>query len=163
MAEAPAPTRALPAGAGHLDFGSAGDGGQSAGCLLLPVAPRFAGIDLLDVPRLGRAVTRTGPALERRICTPAELSVLPEQPGPRLAELSRIFSVKESAVKALGGMPRGATFRDLCTGASRSRRTAVATRGEAARRADHLGVSLFAGSREMDARAVLSWAIAVAS
>jgi phosphopantetheinyl transferase (holo-ACP synthase) len=156
-----------PARSGHLEFAAPDD---RPARLLLPtdegapeVRPRFAGIDLLDVHRLGRAATRTGPHLERRICTRTELSSLPDHPRHRLIELARIFSIKESAVKVLGGMPRGATFRDLCTAGSRSQPYIVALSGEAARRADLLDVRLLAGSQELDARLLLSWAIGVAS
>lgn len=160
MAGAPPPTQAVPGRPGHPDFVDP-DFGHRGFLLTACPAPRFAGIDLLDVRRLGHAATRTGPALERRICTRLELSGLPEHPRRRLTELSRIFSIKESAVKALGGMPKGATFRDLCTGRGHCRGS-VALSGEAARRAERLGVSLLAGSRELDARLLLSWVIAVA-
>lgn len=172
MAGTPPPPRpAVPAGSGHVDFAA---GVDAMGWLRLPTPdaaadlasdaePRFVGVDLLDVRRLGRAATRSGPALERRICTRAELSGLPEHPGQRLRELSRIFSIKESAVKVLGGMPGGATFRDLCTAAPHPHHGALTVHGEAARRAELLGVSLLTGSQELDAGLLLSWAIAVAS
>jgi phosphopantetheinyl transferase (holo-ACP synthase) len=161
---------AAPAGSGHVAFAAA-EGAtawlrlptRDAAAEAAPAAPLLAGIDLLDVPRLGRAATRSGPVLERRICTRTELSGLPEHPRQRLTELSRIFSIKESAVKVLGGMPGGASFRDLCTAGSHPHGATLALRGEAARRADLLGVSLLTGSQELDACLLLSWAIAMAS
>lgn len=147
--------------AGTLEFSPAGDGSARLAVPGTGTSARHAGIDLLDVPRLGLAARRTGPALERRICTEAERCGLPDDPGQRLLTLARIFSVKESALKALGGMPRGGRFHDLCTGDPRSPRTALTLTGEAGGTAHRLGVALLAGSRPLAAGLLLTWAVGV--
>lgn len=73
------------------------------------------GIDLLDVDRFARLASRSGPALERRLCTEAESRSLPGDPGARLLALAGLFSVKESVIKALGGLCAGGRFTDICT------------------------------------------------
>lgn len=144
-----------------LTFGPTGDGSALLTLQGAGATTRNAGIDLLDVPRLGLAVSRTGPPLERRICTETERSGLPDDPQHRLLALARIFSVKESALKAIGGMPRGACFHDLCTGDPRAPRAVLTLTGEAGRTADLLGVALLAGSQPLDVGLLVSWAVAV--
>jgi phosphopantetheinyl transferase (holo-ACP synthase) len=144
-----------------LTFDPAEDGSARLEARGAGTSTRHAGIDLLDVPRLGLAVSRTGPPLERRICTETERSGLPDDPQHRLLALARIFSVKESALKVLGGMPRGAGFHDLCTGDPHAPRAVLTLTGEAGRKADLLGVALLADSRPLHAGLLVSWAVGV--
>jgi len=87
-------------------------------CRPLPIpAGRLAGggVDLLDVDRFARLATRRGAALERRLCTGAESWSLPREPDARLLALAGLFSIKESVLKALGGIRAGGRFTDICT------------------------------------------------
>ncbi|WP_225729183.1 MULTISPECIES: 4'-phosphopantetheinyl transferase superfamily protein [unclassified Nocardia] len=114
-----------------------------------------AGIDLGDVARIDVAVRRRGDDLARRVCTTAELAALDDP----IAGLTALFSMKESVVKVLGGMPRGGRYTDIDIGPAAEVRP-IALRGEFARWADRNAVTLVAGYTEVAPRLLLSWALA---
>lgn len=123
---------------------------------------RAAGVDLLDVRRWELAAQRCGEWLERRVCSPAERAGLPTDPAERLHQFGYLFSIKESVLKAIGGIPRGARFPDMSV--SRPRRgdvSDVRVTGETHRRAELLGVELVAGALPIRDGLVLSWALAL--
>ncbi|MGH3996815.1 MAG: holo-ACP synthase [Pseudonocardiaceae bacterium] len=151
------PTRVIsPAGCGSIAFD-------------LPVGAqraRTAGVDVVDVARLGLALRRIGPALEHRICTAAEHDILAADPARRLLDLAAMFAVKESVLKAFGGIAHGARFTDIDTaGLGPVNDTAglgpVRLRGATAAQADRLGVTLLTGTAKPAAGTVLAWAVAV--
>jgi len=94
------------------------------------------GIDLLDVERLERALRRR-PRLEERLFTDAEREYAAARARPTM-HLAARFCAKEAVAKALG--LTAWSFRDVevvaTEGAPRVRLS-----GNAARRADELGVS----------------------
>jgi holo-[acyl-carrier protein] synthase len=140
--------------------------GRHAGRIVLevPAAGRVhaAGVDLLDVRRWELAAQRCGEWLERRVCGPVERAALPADPAERLHEFGLLFSIKESVLKAIGGIPAGARFPDLSVSRPRRGRVSeVRVTGATRRRAELLGVRLLAGALPIRDELVLSWALAV--
>lgn len=90
------------------------------------------GTDVVDVARLGRALSRT-PGLLTRVFTPAERS-LP------LASLAGRFAAKEAVAKALGAPP-GLSWQDAEVLTVEHGRPQLSVRGAVAVRAQALGVS----------------------
>jgi len=127
-------------------------------------AVRAAGVDLLDVRRWELASQRCGEWLERRVCSPAERAWLSRDPAMRLYQFGLLFSIKESVLKAIGGIPRGGRFPDITVSPpQRGQVSRVALTGETARRAGALGVGLVAGALPIRDGLTLSWALATAS
>jgi holo-[acyl-carrier protein] synthase len=125
---------------------------------------RAAGVDLLDVRRWELASQRCGEWLERRVCSPAERAALPRDPALRLHQFGLLFSIKESVLKAIGGIPRGARFPDITVSPpERGQVSRLVLTGATARRADALGVELVAGALPIRDGLALSWALATAS
>lgn len=91
---------------------AAGSGrGRAALTGRTPEVPLRCGIDLLDTARFAALLARRGAAeVERRLCGEVERAALPTDPGARRLALASSFSVKESALKTVGGMPRGGRF-----------------------------------------------------
>lgn len=82
----------------------------------MPVAPdghdvRAAGLDVVDVDRLALAVRRSGPRLLDRLFDDRERAACAD--GQHAAIMAGLFGIKESVVKVLGGLPRGASYRDV--------------------------------------------------
>jgi len=128
-----------------------------------PQPVRAAGLDLVDVERLGLALRRTRGGLERRVFTGEERDDAAEHPAGRHAGLAALFGVKESTVKLLGGLPPGGRFSDIHVGAA----------GRDGRRPVHVGgtlaeqcawtrdTTLVAGTRTTSERVALAWAVAL--
>lgn len=66
------------------------------------------GIDLIEIARFERTLTRT-PSIRQRLFTPLEL----ERCGDRVDRLAARFAAKEAVSKALGTGVRGFAFRDI--------------------------------------------------
>jgi holo-[acyl-carrier protein] synthase len=123
---------------------------------------RTAGVDLLDVGRFELAQHRCGEWLERRVCSPAERDELPADHAERRHQFGCLFSIKESVLKAIGGIPSGGRFPDMTVSPPRRGQVSeVRLTGETARRAEQLGVRLVAGALPIHDGLVLSWALAL--
>ncbi|MFI7067122.1 4'-phosphopantetheinyl transferase superfamily protein [Kribbella sp. NPDC050124] len=84
---------------------------------VLPGAVSSAGVDLVDQHRFALAVRRTGPKFLHHVFDDTEFAGAPASSGvpdgPRLAELGRLFGIKESVVKVVGGLPKDGRYRDI--------------------------------------------------
>jgi holo-[acyl-carrier protein] synthase len=134
----------------------------AAGSEALARAPAdAAGIDLVDLPRLALAVRRSGAPFVERVLGPAEKQFVDARdPGP---DFGAIFGVKESVIKAVGGLPRGGSFHDVeLTEVPRTDGppVAVVLRGSLSRWARDRGLTLWAGIRPLAAGVHLAWALA---
>lgn len=83
---------------------------------LMPVIPDgydvcAAGLDVVDVDRLALAVRRSGPRLLDRLFDDRERAACAD--GQQAVVMAGLFGIKESVVKVLGGLPRGARYRDV--------------------------------------------------
>ncbi len=90
------------------------------------------GIDVVDVARFERTLTRT-PALRARLFTPVEQ-------GRAVASLAARFAAKEALAKALGA-PAGLHWGDAEVVSGADGRPHLALSGSVAARADSLGVA----------------------
>jgi holo-[acyl-carrier protein] synthase len=100
---------------------------------------RGLGIDIIEVDRVRRAVSRWGEAFLCRVFTPEELA--PGHPGHGAAErLAGRFAAKEAVMKALGLGRRGIGWREVEITIDPHGRPGVRLTGRAATVADSLGV-----------------------
>lgn len=73
------------------------------------VPPVLFGVDVLDVTRVTRAMSYSGPAYARHITSPAEPDL---HSDPRMSTAASV-AVKECLVKAVGGRPQGFSWHDF--------------------------------------------------
>lgn len=72
------------------------------------------GVDLVEVERVERALSRWGRRIVDRLMDEAEAGALPQDPGPRATALALAIAGKEAASKAIGtGWSRGVRWRDV--------------------------------------------------
>lgn len=72
-----------------------------------------AGVDLVDVNRVADLHAQWPERLVRRLCSPEEIAVLAELSEQwRPHALALAFGLKESTIKAAGGIPHGGRFTD---------------------------------------------------
>jgi phosphopantetheine--protein transferase-like protein len=112
-----------------------------------PVPALAVGVDLIEIPRVERALKRYGERFLRRVFTPAEV-IYSRGRGP---ELATRFAAKEAVAKALGvGMrilaPDGVEWHEVEILGDWRGRPEVYLHGGAARRAAQLGLTRWAVS-----------------
>ncbi|WP_052305370.1 4'-phosphopantetheinyl transferase superfamily protein [uncultured Thermomonospora sp.] len=154
---------------GHWRITPAGPATGLGGCggwsLSAADGARFTdsgGVDLADALRLGRAAERTGPAVLARALTERELCECRLAGDRFITEAAIRFSIKESVVKALGGLPPGGRLRDIEVGpaAGDALHRRVRLHGPVRERAAaRSGEELRAGAAEWAPGLVLGWAI----
>ncbi|WP_245786678.1 4'-phosphopantetheinyl transferase superfamily protein [Lentzea albida] len=71
--------------------------------------PMLFGVDVVDVARVTRAMSYSGPAYTRHVVSPGERDL---HADPGLATAATV-AVKECLVKAVGGRPRGFSWHDF--------------------------------------------------
>jgi holo-[acyl-carrier protein] synthase len=71
--------------------------------------PVLFGVDVVDVARVTRAMSYSGPAYAQHVTSPAELDL---HTDPGLATAATV-AVKECLVKAVGGRPPGFSWHDF--------------------------------------------------
>ena len=116
------------------------------------------GVDLCEVPRVERAVSRHGDRFLSRVFRGGELRRPRSSPG--FAEhAAGLFAAKEAAMKALGTGLRGVAFREVAITRVPGGPPRLALYGRAAARAAALGVAAahvtITHTREMAAAVVL--------
>jgi holo-[acyl-carrier protein] synthase len=98
------------------------------------------GIDVVEVARLAVALSRHGDRFVERVFTDAEQAACASR-GDRVLALAARFAAKEACLKALGtGWADGIGFRDVEVAREGNRPPRLILHGEAARRAETLGV-----------------------
>jgi len=98
------------------------------------------GIDVVEVARLADALHRHGDHFTERVFTDAERAACDPR-ADRVLALAARFAAKEACLKALGtGWAEGLGFRDVEIVREGSRPPRLVLHGEAARRAEVLGV-----------------------
>jgi holo-[acyl-carrier protein] synthase len=98
------------------------------------------GIDVLEVARLADALRRHGDRFLERVFTDAERAACDSR-GDRVLALAARFAAKEACLKALGtGWADGLGFRDVEIVREGNQPPQLVLHGEAARRAEALGV-----------------------
>ena len=94
------------------------------------------GVDIIEIPRVGRVLERYGRRFLERVFTPGEIAYCRERP-PNLAAR---FAAKEATMKALGTGVRGVSWKDIEVVRHESGAPSVKLHGRAERRAQRLGV-----------------------
>jgi phosphopantetheine--protein transferase-like protein len=123
-----------------------------------------AGVDLVDVHRLARAIDRSGHRLVRRLFDAHEQEVCAA--GQDRDATAALFGIKESVVKVVGGLSTGARYADISIGPvgndiDNSAWLRVQLRGELARWAEAHRVEVIAGTAPLREGLRLSWALAL--
>ncbi|QEV21766.1 4'-phosphopantetheinyl transferase superfamily protein [Streptomyces alboniger] len=133
----------------------------------VPAAVHSAGVDLVDLRRWDLAVTRTGGAVLRRAFSASERAAARCAADGELTPariLGHAFGIKESVVKALGGLPPGSAYADIDVGTGPPEQDGggrqVHLRGELARWAARHGVTLTGGTRELADDMAVAWVVA---
>ena len=96
------------------------------------------GVDLFAIARIERELERDGRRLASQIFTPHEIRECEAERRPG-AHYALRFAAKEALFKALGGRPRGASWRDAEIRTVAPGRYAFDLRGEIAEAADAAG------------------------
>jgi phosphopantetheinyl transferase (holo-ACP synthase) len=125
----------------------------------LPAAVFAAGLDLADLDRLALALRRSGTGFRDRVLSPAEVALTGGDPE----RFAALFSIKESVVKTLHGLPRGGCLRDIeltALPAPGAPPVAVHLRGELAGWAGRQAATVLAGVAAGTGQVVLTWAVA---
>jgi phosphopantetheinyl transferase (holo-ACP synthase) len=131
-----------------------------------------AGLDLADANRLDGAVARSNGSLLNRLFDADERAACMADAGSAAdadpMSVARLFGIKESVVKAIGGMPRGGRYRDMhigvdsgAAGCGLTAPVAVRLGNELGRWADAHQVEVIAGGAPVADGLVLAWALAV--
>jgi holo-[acyl-carrier protein] synthase len=95
------------------------------------------GVDLVEIERFQAAVQRHGERFLRRVFTAQEL----EEVGQNIASLAARFAAKEAVSKALGTGIGPIAWREIEVLRGEARQPELFLHGEAARRAEFLGLT----------------------
>ena len=95
----------------------------------------YTGIDMIEIPRIRKAMARWGEVFLRRIYTEAEIERYRAKPS----SLAARFACKEAVMKLLGTGRRGVSWRDIETLSHPSGRPVVKLYGRAKDKAQTLG------------------------
>jgi len=99
-----------------------------------------AGVDIIEIHRIEKALARHGERFLHRIYTPTEIA----HARGRVVELAARFAAKEAVSKALGTGMRGIGWREIEIVADHRGKPLVVLHGRAAQRAKYLGLQSFA-------------------
>lgn len=97
------------------------------------------GVDIVEIPRIARALDRWGDRFLNKIYTPAEIAFC----KGGVQELAARFAAKESVSKALGTGIRGIRWREMEILAEPSGKPLIRLHGSAKEVADELGLRHF--------------------
>ncbi|MGF3055957.1 holo-ACP synthase [Microbacterium sp. YY-01] len=112
------------------------------------------GIDIVDIARFERAVTRT-PRLKERLFAPAER-------GMKLSSLAARYAAKEALIKALGGSD-GVYWTDIEVASEASGKPIFALSGSTQQVVDERGISRLHLSMSHDAGLATAFVVAEGS
>ncbi len=95
------------------------------------------GVDLIEIARIGDAVSRHGKRYLERIYTPAELALC----GKRIESLAGRFAAKEAVAKALGCGIGDVAWKEIEILGDEQNAPALRLHGKAAQKSDELALS----------------------
>ena len=116
----------------------------------------YAGIDIIEIHRIKKAVDRWGERFLRNIYTDAELRLYDK----KLQSLAARFAAKEAVMKLLGARGKGFSFRDIETLSQSDGQPILNLYGRAKSEAERLGISEIAVSLAHTGEYALATAIA---
>ena len=102
----------------------------------------YIGIDIIEIPRINKAITRWGDTFLRRIYTDSELELYREKPS----SLSARFACKEAVMKLLGTGKNGIHWREIETLSHSNGKPLLNLYGSAQSQANKLGIKEIAVS-----------------
>ncbi|MDR1016988.1 MAG: holo-ACP synthase [Coriobacteriales bacterium] len=98
------------------------------------------GVDIVEIPRMQRIIERTPRFLER-VFSPAERSyVAHKHKAAQAQHYAAFWAAREATLKALGTGFKGMQLDDVSVGHEESGRPFLILQGQAAARADELGI-----------------------
>src|SRR5437867_6396455 len=95
-----------------------------------------AGVDIIEIERIERALAKFGPRFLRRVYTQLEAAFC----RGRVAELAARFAAKEAVMKALGTGARGRAWREIEILPNQRGKPLVYLHGRAKQRAETIGL-----------------------
>ena len=101
-----------------------------------------SGVDIVEIPRVGRVAERYGRRFLDRVYTEREQAYC----RGRAPQLATRFAAKEAVMKALGTGVRGVPWKDVEVVRQRGRAPAIELHGAAAARAASMGIERMAVS-----------------
>jgi holo-[acyl-carrier protein] synthase len=124
--------------------------------------PLTVGVDIIEIPRIARAVERWGDRFLRRVYTEAEIARCRERPQ----SLAARFAAKEAVGKALGvgvGWGGGLRWTEIEILNNKWGKPEVLLHGDAARLAQHLGLNHWAISLSHSHENAVAMVVAMAA
>ena len=115
------------------------------------------GVDLIEISRIEEVVSRHGKHYLERIYTPAELELC----GKRIESLAGRFAAKEAVSKALGCGIGDVSWKEIEILGDEQNAPVLHLHGEAAERAEELGLSSWSVSISHSQSHVVAVAVAV--
>tara|TARA_B100001971_G_C18047558_1_gene461018 strand:+ start:76 stop:435 length:360 start_codon:yes stop_codon:yes gene_type:complete len=114
---------------------------------------QFIGIDIIEIARVKRAITRRGENFLKRVYTESELKLYRRKP----ASLAARFAGKEAVIKAL--QTKGDSLREIEILTELGGRPQVKLHGKAKKQADELGLAHLAISLSHSREYAIAFAI----
>ena len=115
------------------------------------------GVDIVEIPRIARALERWGERFLRKVYTEAETAYC----RGRVPELAVRFAAKEAISKALGTGMVGIRWAELEVLADRRGKPVVTLYGRALARAEELGLEQWAVSLSHDGDLAIAMVVAI--
>jgi holo-[acyl-carrier protein] synthase len=103
-----------------------------------PALTTATGVDIVEIRRIGRAISEWQDAFLKRIYTRAEL-----ESHHNVSSLAARFAAKEAVMKALGTGVRGVNWRDIEVLANGDGAPLIRLHGRALERSRELGIAQF--------------------
>jgi len=100
----------------------------------------YIGIDIIEIARIEKAISRWGESFLHRVYTDPELELYHNKPS----SLATRFAGKEAVIKALGPQIKGISWREIEILSDPGGKPSVHLYGEAQNRADSLGLDKLA-------------------
>jgi holo-[acyl-carrier protein] synthase len=116
------------------------------------------GVDLCSIPRMERALARH-PTMSRRVFTDEEVAYCDSRARPAESYAGR-FAAREAVIKALGGY-WGKRWKDISVARHPSGAPSILLAGNAARRAESLGIERFMVSFTHDHEVAVAFCVGV--
>ena len=98
------------------------------------------GVDIIEIPRMEKAIARWGERFLRRVYTRSEIKLYRQ----KLSSLAARFAAKEAIIKALGKPARGICLREIEILSDPSGKPLVNLYGKAQKQAQGLGLDRLA-------------------
>lgn len=117
------------------------------------------GVDLVEIPRFTLALKRSGQGFLERVFQASELAEAQRTGTTQIPDLAIRFALKESLIKALGGLPSGGLFREIVTAARSNGRWELELFGRTAEYGAALGLDAIYASAASAGELIVAWVV----